>query len=76
MDGSRSSLGFGLKLPKSKYKVQPRHGEAHGCAKLTQAAVDAIIASDEPQAVLAARHGIHQSRVSRIKARKAWRVRA
>lgn len=76
MDGSKSSLGFGLTLPPARYRVQPRHGEAHGCAKLTQAKVDAIIASDEPQAVLAARYDVDQSRISRIKTRKAWRVRA
>ena len=48
-------------------------GSHHPKAKLTEDAVIEILDSQESQAVLAKRHGVHQSMISHIKRRKNWR---
>lgn len=66
---SQASLGFGI-AARVPYKVQPHRGTAHWAAKLTDIDVDEICRSNEPQQMIADRFGVHQSRISRIKARK------
>lgn len=52
---------------------QPRpKGEAHGCAKLTEADVLEIRASTEKGKVLAARYGVAPSQISLIRNGKSW----
>jgi len=48
-------------------------GQRNGNARLTENEVRAIRASDDIQRIIAARYGITQVMVSRIKLRKAWR---
>jgi hypothetical protein len=54
------------------YAHRPR-GTGHGRAKLTEADVRAILASDEVQQVLADRYGVAQTVISKIKRREIWR---
>jgi hypothetical protein len=49
-----------------------RRGERHGNAKLTAEAVADIRSSGEPQRVLAERHGVDRSVVSRVRSGEAW----
>jgi hypothetical protein len=67
-----ASIGFGLNV-KPRYRPHPAPpGEAHFAAKLSDAAVRDIRASAETQFVLAARYNVHQSQISRVRARKSW----
>lgn len=47
-------------------------GERNGLAKLTEAQVLEIRASQKPQSQLAAEYGVAQSNISQIKSRKNW----
>lgn len=47
-------------------------GEKHGAAKLTQADVLAIRASNRPEAALAALYGVGQSQIGRIRRQERW----
>ena len=69
---NRSSLAFGMTLPPAKYRPPVHRGTAHHAAKLSELDVDEIRRSSEPQQVIADRFGVHQSRISRIRAWKAW----
>jgi hypothetical protein len=72
MGASALGLGFGLTIPPAKYRVQPHHGTDHWAAKLTDADIRAIRVSQAPQKAEARRYGVDPSRISRIRARKAW----
>jgi hypothetical protein len=67
-----NSLAFGMTLSPSKYRPPVHHGAAHPMAKLTAEQVLEILISDESQNVIAGRMGVHQSRISRIRAGKSW----
>jgi hypothetical protein len=56
----------------SKGRHRPRRGVDSPAAKLTEADVEAIRASTDLQRVVAARYGIRQSQVSRIKGGTRW----
>jgi len=57
----------------SKNRHPYRYGEAHVNAKLTEAAIQAIRASDENYTSLGQRYGITKQNVYLIRARRAWR---
>lgn len=59
------------RMQREGYKTM-RRGEEHGRSKLTQDAVRAIRASNEPQRVLAARYGISDAHISRIRSGYVW----
>jgi len=56
-----------------KKRGNPKIGESHWIAKITEDDVRAIRASAEDQKDIAKRYGITQSTVSDIKRRKSWR---
>lgn len=56
----------------AKGRGNPRRGESNPAAVLTEADVQAIRASLELQRVLAARYGVQQSQISRIKGGSRW----
>lgn len=61
------------KMAKGRHVYGTSKGEAHGCAKLTDALVREIRASAETGVAIAARYGISTSQVSDIRNRRVWR---
>lgn len=51
------------------------HGENHGAAKLNAMQVDAILADNRKQCVIAYEYGVSHQLVSRIKAGGVWRTK-
>ncbi|WP_221638168.1 HNH endonuclease [Cyanobium sp. BSA11S] len=47
-------------------------GELHSQSVLTEVDVRAILASEEPQAALAVRYGVHEQHISNIRCGRAW----
>lgn len=54
-------------------KGRASHGEKNGRAKLTEDDVRAIRASNERQVDLAARYGVAQNMISKVKLRQFWK---
>lgn len=50
----------------------PPYGERSGTSKLTQIEVRKILGESGPQYEIAAKYGVNQSTISRIKSRKRW----
>jgi len=59
------------RMTREGYKSM-RRGEEHGRSKLTRESVRAIRSSHEPYRVLAARYGISDAHISRIKSGYVW----
>jgi len=57
----------------AKAKGRHTHGERSGNAKLTEADVRAIRASDERGVVLARRYGVDNATISAVRTRRIWR---
>ncbi len=57
---------------KSKNRSARLNGEANGMTPLTNDLVDAIRTDRREQRLIAAEHGVNQSTIQRIKARKTW----
>jgi hypothetical protein len=69
------SLAFGLVIPVSEYRIQPRRGEKHGGSRLSGRQVRDIInmkGKGFKQSDVAHLYGVHQSRVCRIWNGKSW----
>lgn len=66
----RDNKGRGVILRNPEWCSQK--GEVNPSAKLTQAQIDAIRASDEGRAILAARYGVRPETIWRIKTGRLW----
>ncbi len=58
---------------KGRARKRASHGEAHGCAKLTEVQVREIRASSGPSRIIAEQYGVSGRQVRDIRAGRVWR---